>query len=144
MVAFWKGLPLSFRQFVCYGTVGTLSFVSDFFFYAFLTRIVGLHYVVANVSSFVVIGSLNFLANRWLTFDHRGVPQVRQYLKFFIIAGTGLLLNTTILVVLVRHFGVYDLVAKACAAMLVFFWNFGMNRFWTFRHPTAAEPAPGL
>lgn len=144
MVVFWKGLPLAFRQLVCYGTIGTLSFVSDFFFYAFLTRIVGLHYVVANVCSFAVIGTINFLANRWLTFDHRGAPQVGQYLKFFLVAGTGLVLNTTMLVILVRLFGIYDLVAKACAAMIVFFWNFGMNRFWTFRHPNAATPPRGL
>lgn len=130
----WRRLPPGLRQFICYGGIGGVSFIADFLFYTFLTRVSGIYYIEANVLSFLTIGSLNFLANRWLTFAHRGRPKLGQYLRFFTVAGGGLVLNTGILVLLVREFGIYDLLAKACAAALVLFWNFGMNRYWTFRH----------
>jgi len=139
MMERWKKLPLALRQAFAYGLVGGLSFLCDFGFYAFLTRIVGIYFLLANLTSFVVIGTLNFLANRRFTFGHGGRPGLKQYTKFFIVAGTGLALNTGILAFAVTVLHIHDLVAKAVAAFLVFFWNFGMNRYWTFRHKPAAE-----
>jgi putative flippase GtrA len=134
MRALWQKMPLPAQQAICYAFIGGLSFCSDFLFYAFLTRVVGVYYLLANITSFIFIGTLNFLANRRLTFKHRGIPEAKQYLKFFIVAGTGVLLNTSILGALVSFFNVYDLAAKGVAAFFVFFWNFGVNRFWTFKH----------
>lgn len=137
-------LPPTFRQATSFAVVGGFSFIADLSFYAFLTRTLGVYYLVANVISFFTIGSVNFLANRHFTFRHRGRPQASQITKFFIVAGTGVVLNTSILALLVRTFGIHDLIAKGAAAGVVFFWNFGVNRFWTFRHPKDNLPVTPL
>ncbi|HEX2998634.1 MAG TPA: GtrA family protein [Armatimonadota bacterium] len=64
----------------------------------------------------------------------------RQFLVFVVVSVIGLLLNTTILVTLSRQtimrmfFGQHaDLVAKMIAVPIVWMWNFGANKLWTFR-----------
>ncbi|TAL19593.1 GtrA family protein [Patescibacteria group bacterium] len=125
-------IPLFFRQAAAYAAVGFFSMLADVFFFGWLTFGLKVHYLAANLFSFIVIGSLNFLANRRFTFNHRGVPGVSQYLKFFAVVGIGLLLNTALLAFFVEIISLHKILAKLFAAAVTFFWNFGMNRFWTF------------
>ncbi len=130
----WKRLPLVFRQAFFYGMIGGCSFVLDFCLYLLQTRIFHIYFLIANVCSFFVVGTLNFFSNRRWTFGNNTKTRLNDYTKFFVIAGTGVVLNTSILAGLVRIFSFHDVVAKVVAAGIVFFWNFGMNRRWTFRH----------
>jgi putative flippase GtrA len=142
-VRLWRRLPLVFRQACFYGLIGGSSFVLDFCLYLLQTRVFHIYFLVANVCSFFVVGTLNFFANRRWTFRHNTKARLRDYTKFFVIAGTGVVLNTGILAGFVQIFALHDVAAKVVAAGIVFFWNFGMNRWWTFRHhegPTIALP----
>ncbi|MBP9748931.1 GtrA family protein [Patescibacteria group bacterium] len=138
----WMRLPLVVRQGVCYGMIGGGSFVLDFFLYLLQTRVFHIYFLVANACSFFIVGTMNFFANRRWTFRHNSRSRLRDYTKFFVIAGVGVVLNTSILGGLVRFFSFHDVVAKIVAAGIVFFWNFGMNRWWTFR--ARSEPVMAL
>jgi putative flippase GtrA len=127
-----------------YGLIGCVSMLGDLGLYALLTRVFGFYFLMANATSFVVIGGLNYLANRFFTFGHRGSPRLRQFLKFLIIVTVGVGLNTLALGLLVTFLGLHDLLAKIVAAGFVFFWNFGMNRAWTFRETGETIPLTPL
>ncbi len=114
--------------------IGAVSLATDVAFYAFLTRVLGIWYLAANVVSFLCIGTANFLLNRRFTYGHRGAPAPRQVAQFFTVATVGVVLNTAILAAAVDLFRINDLIGKLFAAGVVFLWNFSANRLWTFRH----------
>jgi putative flippase GtrA len=95
----------------------------------------------ANCISFSAAVLSNFTWNRLWTFpESRERPIGGQLTQFAIINVLGLAINTAILVLLDRY--VFQLfvgerlsynLAKAFAIGVVLFWNFGMNRIFTYR-----------
>lgn len=122
------------RDGVVYGLIGAACLVLDLFFYGLLTRLFQMQYLAANVFSFLGTAVLNYLANRHFTYRESGKFRAKQLTKFLLIASIGVFLNTVFLGLFFGVFRVHDLVAKLLAAGVVFFWNFGMNRYWTFKH----------
>ena len=95
----------------------------------------------ANTVSFSVAVLNNFIWNRYWTFpESRERPFGRQLVQFVVVNLFGWAINTVLLLVMDRYvFGhfvseplSYNL-AKAFAIGVVLFWNFGINRIWTFR-----------
>lgn len=127
------------RQFVKFSLVGVSNTAVDFLLYAFLTRVVGLHYLAANVLSFGTAATWSYLANRTWTFRDRASRIRTQYPKFVAVSVGGLLLTTLSLYVLVHVLGVFDLFAKVLTIGLTLFWNFLLNRYWTFRRTLVAR-----
>ena len=97
--------------------------------------------VAANVISFSTAVLSNFTWNRLWTFpESRERPFGSQLAQFAIVNVLGLVINTVILVVMDRfvfqHFVSERLsynLAKAFAIGVVLFWNFGVNRIWTYK-----------
>jgi putative flippase GtrA len=52
--------------------------------------------------------------------------------KFFVVSVVGLFINLSIVYVMTELFDLYWLIGKLVAMALVLFWNFFINRFWTF------------
>lgn len=97
--------------------------------------------VAANVVSTSVAILSNFTWNRLWTFpESRQKPMGSQLFQFSVVNVAGVALNTAIVLVMDRYvFGglvsarmSYNL-AKAFAIGVVLFWNFGVNRVWTYR-----------
>lgn len=130
--------------------VGVIGAVVDFGTLYVLHTLVGLPIVLANTCSFTAAVLSNFLWNRYWTYpDSRSKPIRTQLVQFFAVNVVGWLINTSILVLLrypcaslisrlalvgdsdtAYKFG-YNL-AKAIATVIVMFWNFFINRFWTY------------
>jgi putative flippase GtrA len=97
--------------------------------------------IAANTISFSVAVLSNFTWNRLWTFpESRERPIGSQLAQFAVINVLGLVINTLILVSLdqyvFQHFLSERLsynMAKAVAIGVVLFWNFGMNRVFTYR-----------
>jgi putative flippase GtrA len=53
-------------------------------------------------------------------------------LRFFLIAGSGLMLNTVFMWIGVKGIGLHYLVSQIVATVLVMFWSFAANHKWTF------------
>jgi putative flippase GtrA len=120
------------RQFTKFAVVGTINFATHLSVYLLLTRPFHLPIAVANPLAFTVAVSVSFLLNRRWTFrvttgDHRA-----QYVKFFGVSLAGLGINQAILLSLVHGFGFHDIFAFVLAVGVVMFWNFFVNRHWTF------------
>jgi putative flippase GtrA len=82
----------------------------------------------------------NYTWNRLWTFkESRKAKKRRQLVKFAMVSLVGLLLNSLIVLIMavilepfVSEPLSYNL-AKVIATGIILFWNFGANRFWTFR-----------
>jgi putative flippase GtrA len=95
----------------------------------------------ANTISFTLAVLSNFTWNRLWTFpESRERPVGSQLAQFTIVNVVGWGINTFLLLAM-DHYVFQHIVsdrmsynlAKACAIAVVLFWNFGVNRVWTYR-----------
>lgn len=97
--------------------------------------------VGANTISFTIAVLSNFTWNRLWTFpESRERPVGSQLLQFAIVNVLGWGINTLLLVVMDAYIFLHFVsarlsynLAKAFAITVVLFWNFGVNRVWTYR-----------
>ena len=137
--------PLPAREverFVKFGIVGTLGALIDFAILNLLVVGLGWPDLLANAVSFTCAVLSNFTWNRrWTYPETREQPLLPLLGQFAVVSTFGLLINTVVLyfakMELEMH-GVHEHVAlniaKALAIVVVLFWNFIVNRLWTFRH----------
>ncbi len=147
-----------FVRFLKFSAVGTLGAVIDFGVLNLLVQLAAFPKVLANGCSFTTAVISNFVWNRlWVYPETRGEPLRRQFVQFLVVNLAGLVINTAIFYVsdrwflgqmgllagpvggLARAIGMahFDLAyngAKVIATGVVLFWNFFVNRIWTFRH----------
>lgn len=124
------------KQFLKFCIVGGLNTILDFVIYIGLTRPFVFwekNYILAGFVSFIFAATSSYFLNKTWTFRDRQSKITKQYPKFLLISTIGLLLNLTTLYLLVSQFKIYDLIAKIIAVILVTFWNFIMNKIWTFK-----------
>ncbi len=145
------------KRFIKFAIVGTIGAVVDFAVLNAMKLIfeaVGLgegwsaslqphqiQLVAANAISFSAAVLSNFTWNRLWTFpESRERPIGSQLVQFAIVNIAGLGINTLLLLVMDRYVFQrfvserlsYNL-AKAVAIGVVLFWNFAVNRIWTYR-----------
>jgi putative flippase GtrA len=141
-------------RFLKFAVVGTIGAAVDFGTLFVLHRLVGLPIVLANTCSFSAAVLSNFTWNRYWTYPDSRSKLIRtQLLQFIIVNVVGWGINTGILVLLrdpavglVGALGartallsaenlIYTIgynLAKATATVVVLFWNFIVNRIWTY------------
>lgn len=103
----------------------------------------------AGTLSFVIAVISNFLWNRYWTYpDSRSKPLVRQFIQFFFVNLSGIVIRIPILTFTHQPFArliqttvpaftsqaerLGSNMALALAVGIVLFWNFFINRFWTY------------
>jgi putative flippase GtrA len=141
-------------RFLKFSIVGTIGAVIDFGLLYFLHSVLGFHIVLSNTCSFTAAVLSNFIWNRYWTYpDSRSKSVQTQLRQFFIVNIAGWGINTGILLLLrfpfvdlmsnlsayISSFGSAELsyklgynLAKVFATIVVLFWNFGVNRIWTY------------
>ena len=129
------------KRFVKFAMVGAVGALVDFSILNLLILGFGWAKVAANTVSFVAAVLSNFPWNRLWTFPaSRQRPLARQLGQFALVNLIGLGINQLVFLYLdyflfTPMFGTppgYNL-AKASAIIVVLFWNFIVNRLWTFR-----------
>jgi putative flippase GtrA len=153
-------LPLGVRQFLKFATVGTMNTAIDWSlafvltYYTPIPRMLGVGFVsltgvpfrpeaaavwFAKILSSGTATINSFIWNRRWTFRVRDKhARARQFAKFVTVNVVGMLLNSTITTLLIRPFlpeppRVAFMACQATATAIVLFWNFFMNKYWTFR-----------
>ena len=154
------------KRFMRFLVVGLIGFVVDFGTFNLLHTLIGLEVQISQVLSFIAAIISNFTWNRYWTYpDSRSKPIYRQIVQFSMVSGTGLLIRTVIVGLLLspmqRLFETLALpiplspdflgpnLTLASAVVVVMFWNFFVNRYWTYSDvdfpgadPSAAESLP--
>lgn len=149
--------PKELERFIKFAIVGAIGAVVDFVVLNIMKMIfesIGLgegwsgvmepheiQLVAANAISFSTAVLSNFTWNRLWTFpESRDMPLGSQLGQFAIVNVAGLIINTVVLLVMDQHVFQHFVserlsynLAKAFAICVVLFWNFGINRIWTYR-----------
>jgi len=130
------------ERFVKFAIVGAFGAVVDFSVLNLLA--VGLDWpnLLANAVSFSCAVISNFTWNRLWTYpESRQIRKRKQLPRFALVSVIGLGINSVVLYLVDRfliHRGLSEIpalnIAKAVAILVVLFWNFGVNRLWTYRH----------
>lgn len=136
-------------RFLKFAVVGTIGAVVDFGVMNVLRRLCGVPLTLAGTVSFIAAVLSNFTWNRYWTYpDSRSKPVARQLLEFGVVNVMGLAIRYPIL-----WFGeplllsilkglplalplspvvLADNITLATAVVIVMFWNFFVNRYWTY------------
>jgi putative flippase GtrA len=128
------------RRFVKFSIVGAVGAIIDFALLNFLHGYLGWPLLLANTVSVCAAIVSNFTWNRLWTYpESRSRKKRKQLPQFTVVNLIGLLINNIIVVgvdALLRPYVgepfSYN-IAKAIAIGVVLFWNFGINRLWTYR-----------
>ena len=144
-------------RFIKFAIVGTVGAIVDFGVLNLLIQLAGLEKFWANTCSFTAAVISNFTWNRLWTFpESREWPLLPQLGQFALVNAAGLIINQTIFLGLdkfvlgeagildspmaslagaidIAHFTLAYNLAKAIAIIIVLFWNFGINRIWTYK-----------
>ena len=129
--------------------VGAVGFVVDFGVFNLMISAFGVEPVVSNVISFSAAVGSNFTWNRLWTYpDSRSKTIRRQVLEFTVVSIIGILIRTPIFAFLETPLeGTFSRLriilpfpsdflahnsALAVAVVVVMFWNFFVNRYWTY------------
>lgn len=126
-------------RFVKFGIVGTIGAVVDFGILNLCIQAFGMEKWLANTFSFTAAVLSNFTWNRLWTFpESRAQPLFKQLFQFLIVNIVGYVINQFIFLSLDRWvfdgWGAWGYnLSKAIAIGVVLFWNFGINRIWTYR-----------
>ena len=106
--------------------------------------------ILAGTVSFIAAICSNFIWNRYWTYpDSRSKPIVRQFVMFFLVSITGIVLRLPIIALskvpftnltatmlptlslpVIERIG--DNLALALSVLIILFWNFFVNRYWTY------------
>lgn len=139
--------PRERTRFFRFAIVGTLGAIVDFGTFNLLAGLIGIAAIWASVLSFSAAIVNNFLWNRYWTYsDSRSKTPRRQLVQFIIISIIGLAIRTPLFAFLDKRlstlFGSTQLsshaefighnLALAIAVVVVMFWNFFANRYWTY------------
>jgi putative flippase GtrA len=126
------GRRRNWEQLAKFCAVGATGYVVNLLVYTFLLDVVGLHYLVAAVGSFLVAVANNYWWNRHWTFRVERGHMGAQGLRFLVVSTLSLVANLVVLHTLVTV-GVGEIFAQAIAIVLVTPLNFVGNKLWSFR-----------
>jgi dolichol-phosphate mannosyltransferase len=121
----------NWEQLAKFCVVGASGYVVNLAVYATLVEVVGIHYLLAAVCSFVVAVTNNYTWNRLWTFRGQRGHVAYQGLRFLVVSSIALGANLLVLHLLVTA-GVGKVLAQAIAIVLVTPWNFVGNKLWSF------------
>ncbi len=153
--------PKEAERFAKFLVVGTIGFIIDFGTLTFLVEVVALPtlvaantplnetagLIVANTISFSLAVVSNFTLNRLWTYPESRIQKKRiQLPQFTVVSVAGLIINNIILALtrplfdsLIEVLAFIPeriegyMLAKILATLVVLFWNFFINRYWTYR-----------
>jgi putative flippase GtrA len=124
-------LPRLSATFIRYVAVGLLSFAVDAGTLWLLYTVVGAALWLATSVGFWLSFTVNFAANKYLTFGLR-VNGTRQLVRYAALVGANYLANLAIVTGLVA-LGLPVLVGKTVAVAVLTAVNYFSYRFWVFR-----------
>jgi putative flippase GtrA len=121
------------RFFVAGGTAAAIHFAVLHVCISML----GWEAVLSTSVGFIVAATFSYLANYYWTFKatlphHHAIP------KFLLVACTGLGLNALVFAGVKYGLDAHYFAAQVVATGLVLFWNFALQRAWSFSGPRAS------
>jgi len=145
-------------RFLRFALVGIIGAVVDFGVANLLSNVFHFNFTLAGTISFILAVFSNFTWNRYWTYpDSRSKSLLRQLVQFFLINTMGLAIRVPILKflgdLLLQFFTwlpaqipffspkfLAENLTLAIAVIVVMFWNFFANRYWTYNDVDQPRP----
>jgi putative flippase GtrA len=125
--------PNIVTSFFRYNLVAIIATMVDFGVFLFLSRILEVWYVSAAMAGAVSGGIVAFVFNRNWAFMGKDGKISMQALKYLLVWGGSITLNTLGLYLLVENTNISQVAAKIIVSVMVGYgFNFLMNRFYIF------------
>ncbi|MDD5369171.1 MAG: GtrA family protein [Anaerolineaceae bacterium] len=142
--------PRERTRFIRFAGVGIVGAAIDFGVFNFLIALYGYPSILAGAISFTLAVTSNFLFNRYWTYpDSRSRAISRQVIMFVIVSAIGLGIRSflffslvePVLITFLRNLTLPGQVTAtflghnltlAFSILVVLFWNFFANRYWTY------------
>ena len=119
------------RQFLSYLICGGFATLSDMIVLFVLTNFFHVDHLIAAAFGFLTGVITNYTLNIMLVFKSQGKVK-KEFTLFAVIGIGGLLWTELILWILVDNLGLYLMVAKMIAVIIVLNWNFFMRKKFVF------------
>ncbi|MBM3136735.1 MAG: GtrA family protein [Chloroflexi bacterium] len=152
-----KELINSNQRFVKFALVGISGTVVDFGFFNLFSVLIGLPVILSSILSFSIAVVNNFYWNRvWTYPESKTANLADQLTKFGIVSVLGLVIRTPLFVLIEKPviqaaqnllsptFSIDPVIighnlALATVIIVVLFWNYFVNRKWTYKDLDLAE-----
>lgn len=131
MWSYFVKLAYNNKKIVKFSIVGFLGAAIDFGLLALLVELGHWPVLLANTCSFIIALVNNFWLNKFWTWRDKSDKHVGQFFKYGLTSCVGLGINTVLMWVSLK-IGLYYLLAKFFISIIVAFWNYLVNNFWTF------------
>lgn len=122
----------TFIQFFRYIFVGRVAFLADGGS-LFLITTIGVNYLISVIFAFVIGLAVNYGLSKLLVFENSSVNGKIEFLVYGIIGVIGLGFTEIIMYVLTEIAGLYFMVSKVIATIIVLVWNFVARKITLYR-----------
>lgn len=119
------------QRFLKFALVGGVATLFQYLILVFLVELFYLDPVFSSSFGFLCSCVLNYLLNYKFTF-FSNKKHSEAFLKFTLIAGFGLVLNTLSMFVFVNYLEIVYFFSQVLSTTIVLFWNYYGNSIWTF------------
>lgn len=126
-----KKTPPGLRQFFKYLVCGATATLADMSVLLVMSSLLHINHLIAAAFGFVAGVATNYSLNKILVFKSSG--KIKKEFPLFVTIGIGGLLWTELILwILVDDLGIYLMIAKMIAVVMVLFWNFFMRKKFVF------------
>ena len=121
------------KEFIIFSCVGLSGFVIEIAIFN-----IALYFEISPLFSAALSMPLaatsNWFLNRKFTFKlaSKERPAI-QWSQYLVVSGIGMLINLAIFWTGYKYFGLNSNLSKIGATFIVWFWNFFLNKLWTFK-----------
>ena len=99
-----------------------------------LLYIVGLHYLICTVFSFIIAVMLNyFLSIHFIFFETAKFKRLGEIATYFAVSLVGLVLTVGLMWLFTELVGLFFMLSKVVATLLSFIWNFTARKMILYR-----------
>ncbi len=125
--------PPLFKQFFKFCRVGTINTIVSLVVIFVLSELMDIHYVLANVSGYLVGIILGFALHKSMTFQNTSKHTKTQFMQFLIVFLVTYILQLIALVFFVHVLHILNFISQILAIGIYTCLNFLGNRFFTFK-----------
>ena len=115
-----------FSQLIKFGLVGGIAFLIDYGIMVFLTEVFKIPSLISAAISFTVSVIFNYIASvKWVfDVDKEKNSKTKELVVFILLSVVGLGINELIMWIMDKEFGIYYMISKIVATIVVMCYNF--------------------
>lgn len=120
-------------QFIKFSMVGAINTITSLLIY-YVMIYFNVNYMISIIVSYVLSSTIGYILNKYFVFHDRAGGTKKSILKYYIVYGSALLLNITLMYILVDLLSVPKVISPVIVLCFIIPYNFILSKHWTFRN----------